>query len=416
MATLCVGPTSNGSATGADWNNRLAFSTVNGSGWVRGNTYYLMEGTYAGMGCNTAVSGTTLITIKKAYAADHGPATGWLDSMGDGQAIFAISGTNQIGISFGTSYWLVDGQYRSEASYTGWSSETAYGFYVQHTGDAEGCTLYGSSTQNVGNYTVKYVAGTYEAVDVTFEGTFSLVCGAWDGANITVSRCLGRNPSWKGGFQPIGTTDYIIEYCMLDKIGKKEGIQSQYDTRTVCRWSWWRDCGGTGLWVPFGNGTSTDSKFYGNIVEFGSDDYFNFSDALIGHRTAHPEEVLNNWLIYNNTFIRIRGASTVGPINASSTGGEGRNNLWLDSTESYQNLTTSNNLSTTDDTYFVSTTTGSGDYHLAKTTATGYTLGSPYNTDLEGNARTTWSLGALEYNGSPATPARTCGFLLTPVA
>ncbi len=47
------------------------------------------------------------------------------------------------------------------------------------------------------------------------------------------------------------------------------------------------------------------------------------------------------------------------------------------------------------------TNSGAGDYTLKAATNVGTNLGSPYNVDMNGNARTTWTRGALEYGGTP---------------
>ena len=113
-----------GSANGADWTN--AYTTLP-STLTRGDTYYVADGTYPGRTFNTATSGTSLITIKKATIADHGISTGWTDAYGDGQASF----TSQL--VFTTGYWLVDGQVGGGPATTkaGWT--TGYGFKATET-------------------------------------------------------------------------------------------------------------------------------------------------------------------------------------------------------------------------------------------------------------------------------------------
>ena len=57
-----------GSASGNDWTNAY---TALPSSLIRGDTYYIADGSYAGYIFNTAASGTTLITIKKTVITDH---------------------------------------------------------------------------------------------------------------------------------------------------------------------------------------------------------------------------------------------------------------------------------------------------------------------------------------------------------
>ncbi|MGZ3806381.1 MAG: hypothetical protein ACXVB4_19375, partial [Pseudobdellovibrionaceae bacterium] len=84
-ATLYVRPGASGNNSGSDWSN-----AYNGlpSSLTRGNTYYLAPGNYGDHTFNDANSGTSLITLKKATAADHGTESGWSSTYGTGQAIF----------------------------------------------------------------------------------------------------------------------------------------------------------------------------------------------------------------------------------------------------------------------------------------------------------------------------------------
>jgi hypothetical protein len=56
---------------------------------TRGDTYYIADGSYVTYIFDDVASGSLVITIKKATVADHGTETGWLDTYGDGQAVFA---------------------------------------------------------------------------------------------------------------------------------------------------------------------------------------------------------------------------------------------------------------------------------------------------------------------------------------
>ena len=58
---------------------------------VRGDTYYIADGSYPSYTVDDAVSGTIVITIKKATTSAHGTENGWDSSYGDGQAVFTSS-------------------------------------------------------------------------------------------------------------------------------------------------------------------------------------------------------------------------------------------------------------------------------------------------------------------------------------
>ena len=94
----------NGSNNGSSWTDAY---TALPKTLQRGATYYIADGTYGPYIFNDAESGTKLITIKKATIADHGSATGWLNSYGDGQAYFV--GAQDRVLNFTTGYWTFDG-------------------------------------------------------------------------------------------------------------------------------------------------------------------------------------------------------------------------------------------------------------------------------------------------------------------
>ena len=123
-ATYCATPTGSGTKTGADWSNAKDWSTI--TTFVRGDTYYLAGctlstcgATYAAKRFATPVSGETVITIKKATAADHVTDTGWRASYGTDQTVFME------GINFLTPYWTFDGVVGSGGN------PASYGFKVK---------------------------------------------------------------------------------------------------------------------------------------------------------------------------------------------------------------------------------------------------------------------------------------------
>jgi hypothetical protein len=76
-----------GSKTGADWNN--AYDGIPMT-LTRGDVYYLADGEYGNYTFDDAVSGTQLVTVKKAQTYDHCTDTGWsAGTMGAAQAVFS---------------------------------------------------------------------------------------------------------------------------------------------------------------------------------------------------------------------------------------------------------------------------------------------------------------------------------------
>jgi len=104
-----------GNQTGTDWANA---HTQLPSSLVRGDIYYVADGSYPSYTFNDAESGTSLITVKKATQADHGTDTGWVTAYGDGVAEFAP-------ITFHTGYFVFEG--------TTGSGKSGHGFKIKGT-------------------------------------------------------------------------------------------------------------------------------------------------------------------------------------------------------------------------------------------------------------------------------------------
>ena len=108
------------SGNGSDWANACADFTgpCAEASLVRGDTYYVADGTYAPRTFSTPASNNLVITIKKATVSNHGTETGWDITYGNGQATFAGQ------IHFTTSNWVFDGVTRNESD---WFDYAAYG-------------------------------------------------------------------------------------------------------------------------------------------------------------------------------------------------------------------------------------------------------------------------------------------------
>ena len=91
-----------GNASGSDWSN--AYTALPAT-LQRGTTYYVASGSYPAHTFNDPESGTSLITIKKASAQDHGTDVGWQAGYGTGQAVFAYN------LLFNSGYYVLDGSY-----------------------------------------------------------------------------------------------------------------------------------------------------------------------------------------------------------------------------------------------------------------------------------------------------------------
>ncbi len=109
-----VGPASSGNGSGSDWNDVMKLPTAP----VRGDTYYLKDGSYGSYSPTTATSGTTPITVKKAQSYDYGRTSdgcpndisaGWnVSTMGGSQAVFSGAG-GALSTSGSIGYYIFDG-------------------------------------------------------------------------------------------------------------------------------------------------------------------------------------------------------------------------------------------------------------------------------------------------------------------
>ena len=95
-ATKYIRAGATGNNSGSDWTN--AYTTVPAT-LVRGDTYYLAAGNYGSYVFDDPASGSTLITLKKAIATDHGTDVGWNSTYGAGQAVFIVF-TMHISVAF----------------------------------------------------------------------------------------------------------------------------------------------------------------------------------------------------------------------------------------------------------------------------------------------------------------------------
>lgn len=418
-----------GTGNGNDWTN--TYTTIPAT-LIRGDTYYVADGSYGDYTFDDATSGTTPITIKKATVADHGTQTGWSDTFGDGQASFG-------NFIFKTSYYVIDGQTRDESN---WDNGTAYGIHFRSFSD---------SYQNgslASHLTIRYVdAGGPDGVICTYTPTeqcpasiddldvFYFNGNGVDINDITVSRFRAHNMGL--AFQLAGTTNVLIEYGLMIHGWNKEVIRggNQYTNNTIIRYNSMIDTckGQPGVAGASGRCTAQiamwssqvdGNEVYGNLI-FNRANYpgelsgsVENSNGCIFIGTNSPGPVANNTKIYNNTMVGIGGISCqVGSI--GGTNNQSYNNIWYKVTAATGCLggTCSNNSVIALGSQFINALTtypATGfNFRLASATAAGTTLLAPYNQDMNAVKRGVdgvWDLGAFEFGGGggditpPAAP------------
>lgn len=395
----------------------------------RGDTYYIGDGDYAAYTFNDATSGTTLITVKKATAADHGTETGWSSTYGDGRATWTAP------IEFDSSYWVFDGV--TGGGPGSWASTNSYGFGVYYTGSDDLVKLIQVNNTSA-NITVRHTDTCYvgDIGGTLATGHDSFYC--LGGSDITLSYCAFRHAGRVHIFLQ-QVDNLTVEYCYLYR--NKEcttqhstSLSDNGSNNLILRYSLFREIMGTGivevqrsLVVP-----SDNWEIYGNVfLGEGGREYTCSDSPIVVIQTREA----NGWKIYNNSFINLTPAYAGGSVGidfsqgTTSTGGHQiYNNLWYDGLSQNESATISfasgDSTSVHDYSYWNGmgsfsaedndvTETGnpfldlpSLDFRLAAATAAGYSLSAPYNVDALGNTRGAdgvWDRGAYEYAGTPET-------------
>jgi hypothetical protein len=422
IAVLCVSGANkyvrqgaSGSANGTDWTNAYTELPVS---LTRGDTYYVADGTYASRVCDEAASGTSVITIKKATVADHGTDTGWADTYGDGQATFAYQ------IRFKSPYWTFDGNTGSGGN------PATYGFAVLAPADCSLATQhyfqFGTGVENVSNITVKHVSMTACGPSYNVEKIAIYMQGA-NVTNLTLNSIYAANFQ---GFLQTGAHDTVTaEYCYFTNHFSSAqhhgewfsftggaGDPGSRATNVVIRYNHFMDTAGTGTIVANDNGNGAilaidGMDVYGNV----------FRNCLGGNGTITSTTAsgMAHVRVYNNTFIS--GSRWFVPVQSNASqqrkdyavGNIAKNNLTYNQAAQLGDYATE--AITHDYNAFFDCTnipteangqTASGDpfqglaslnFYTVSNTSAGVDLGSPYNVDMYGRTRATWTRGALEF-------------------
>jgi hypothetical protein len=405
-----------GTGNGSAWDNALDLlpSTL-----VRGNTYYVADGSYDSgtIIISVATSGTNQIYIKKATIADHGTNTGWLDSYGDGQAIlpaFYIQG--------GSGYVTFDGQYK-------------YGFRhnVPNGGNVAAFDL-GNCDGSISNITFKYleIVGPADGVRNFAYGANDSprgihVWGAYPSygpfANMLISHCSFRG--LLDNLYLIRCPNLIVEYTELS--WSSSGTAAAHGNLAIMwemenatwRYNYLHDFNCEGILCA---GKANNWKVYGNVC-WGNQSP-NANRFLELYESTTTPGYFTNHAIYNNTLvdlnIGIRRMSGVDYANISIT-----NNLFYNISgplieESAQGVNWNRDYnwfsgsSAQGEAHGVAGGTSqpfvaTNDFHIVSSISStlprdkGASLNAEFNTDPDGVTRGAdgaWDIGAYEYGSS----------------
>jgi hypothetical protein len=200
---------------GSDWSN--AYSNLPAV-LVRGDTYYIADGSYGSYSFDDA--GSALITIKKATVTDHGTETGWNDSYGDGQAAWS-------GFNFSRRYYEINGQ-------TG-SGKSGYGITLSNP--AFDATLIRLEAA-VSNITFMYVDAKAHWDPNSHDEAGKRNCIIWGGSgasNITVSHCYFHDVNWYTALQMGSWNTFLLEYSYIENVFNKEALAARDCNNAVVR-------------------------------------------------------------------------------------------------------------------------------------------------------------------------------------
>jgi hypothetical protein len=389
-----------GNGSGSDWSN--AYTSLP-SNLVRGDTYYVAAGSYAGRTFNTPASGTAVITIKKAIEADHGTNTGWQSSYGTGQTVF----NTQIG--FSTPYWVFDGQ--TGGGPGSWTS--GFGFRINHTGSH--AVVVSNSGDNVTMRHVELQGNSTDGVQgFRLTGADNFTLSYWYTENI------GNCP-----FFMVPVSNFLAEYGYVGKFSGSSSNHSEIASiwggvkgTTTFRYNIFANVTSTGgLMWDNSNDHTAQLRVYGNVFyKSPTSRWENNANGLIGGWTGGGGEDLYNLRIYNNTFYNTTGTIFTDFVTRSGDN-EVKNNIFYNSSAPGYNDIQShdynhyiNSGGTQSEAKGTSATSGDPfvnaaglDFNLKADTAAGLTLASPYNVDPMGTLRGVSGIfdrGAFQYKGS----------------
>lgn len=405
-ATIYCSPAGGGS--GVDFNNLATMPTT--TGFTRGNTYVLVEGSYGGKTFSTAASGSTPITIRKASTTDSAVA-GYATTLFDGQATFT-------GITFSTVHWIFDGITGGGPS--AWTN--GFGFKVSVTSTVDGGK--GARFNNSGGDVVmRHVEFQGNGGDGASAATSNDAIYALGGNTITLSYAYiydwGRCPFL------IATDNFTAEYVYVGQfesdasehseiasISNGEGEAGEADNM-IFRWCIFTWVEGTGGLIMNGD----NLEVYGCVFVNRNAGWAG-ANGMIG---TWSDSSLTGNKIYNNTFIASEKVFGHGSGGASSW--DARNNVFYDvdvpsydgsyTVHDYNHYVDLRGASPTES----NDTTGTGDpfvdsandnFNLVSAPTTGDTsISSAYRTDWNGVVNT--GRGALAFGAGGGGSGVTVG-------
>jgi hypothetical protein len=363
-------------ATGTSWTDAFTNLPVYNftSYLIRGDTYYVGDGEYGstyGMNFADTESGTTLITIKKAIAADHGTETGWDAGYGDGQAVWTqVEGTSTYapwGIV--NDYYVFDGQTGGGPS--SWKSghgfkivmlDTSASPYKGRNGICFGTT--GAVYTNQGNHiTISHVEIQGPGANFhdmpghrAFQSSWTSVGAIGDYVgpdSITIDHCYVHDLSGVALYMVQGS-NITWEYNAIVDQTSRSGAEFHAEPvafhgsreNMIFRYSLFENCGGTAGIAAKRNYNVLDTgttAIYGNVFYStaawiaDTDEHRGFGEGIVSicvnsTDDAFADNPMTACYVYNNTMINLvaNGSSGVHLPHVETC--VVANNIWMNCT------------------------------------------------------------------------------------
>jgi hypothetical protein len=262
---------------------------------IRGDVYYLADGSYGAYTFSTADSGTKTVEIRKAQPYDNGStcspsiAAGWhASTMGSAQAVFSSTGAS---LDTETDYLIINGNGTSGAPGCGGAPGSAVNVEPPTPSDC-GISFVGLGGTTSGALNLVYMnAGSTASSNITFKYVELFGSGTnnqagdgdlevfFGGDDVTFEHIYGHNSgcvyiqdmgddsvvdhSYFWGTEVYGApgSEACHGQAEFEAGGRNGGVRSN---------NVYRDITGTAVWTFASGGTNNGWEFYNNVVFFSS--------------------------------------------------------------------------------------------------------------------------------------------------
>ena len=432
-----------GTGSGNDWTN--AYTSLPSS-LVRGDTYYIADGTYGSYIFRDATLGSTFISIRKATGSDHGTDVGWVSTFGDGEVFF--NGPSPVW-RFDTGYYDIDGVVGAG------KAATQYGFHVRPTtsrcvNEFSSAMMFKDGT-NITNLRIAHLNADWlpATTNCTSAVPALLYTQGASSADITIEYSYFHDAPgyamYVGAYldapqQGAAQDRWKIQYSYFVNLGGGGGPDHHFEAfwqmnvnDADFRYNWLENIiDGTGAqtgWLMIAK--ADDYRIYGNVFTCSSPACHVGGNGVVA--TWSSDNYANRGVsIINNSFVNVTTPNTCSfndcgikftHNTVQDTGIVVKNNLYYNpeftwrgvNTQGFEACGGGQSCSGTNQQTGITTAKfvnyAGADYRLASTTVAGdSTVGSTFNKDANGLTRAAdgvWDRGAYEFGVSTALQAPT---------